>query len=90
MPLTIELTLNAIKIVHTFVWAAFVSCILAIWLFAWQAEFYYATLSIGIVCVGWPLAGSHSGGNPWYMGPARRGSGPGASQPHAGAVSSNV
>ena len=44
MPLTIESTLNAIKIVHTVVWTAFVSCILAIWLFAWQAEFYYATL----------------------------------------------
>jgi hypothetical protein len=51
MPLTIESTLNAIKILHTVIWAAFVSCILAIWLFAWQAEFYYATLSIGIVCV---------------------------------------
>ena len=51
MPLTIEPTLNTIKIVHTVVWAAFVSCILAIWLFAWQAEFYYATLSIGIVGV---------------------------------------
>jgi hypothetical protein len=50
-PLTIESTLNAIKMVHTIVWAAFVSCILAIWLFAWQAEFYNATLSIGIVCV---------------------------------------
>jgi hypothetical protein len=50
-PLTIESTLNAIKTVHTVVWAAFASCILAIWLFAWQAEFYYATLSIGIVCV---------------------------------------
>ena len=50
-PLTIESTLNAIKMVHTVVWAAFVSCILAIWLFAWQAKFYYATLSIGIVCV---------------------------------------
>ena len=49
--LTIESILDAIKIVHTVVWAAFVACILAIWLFAWQAEFYYATLSIGIVCV---------------------------------------
>jgi hypothetical protein len=51
MPLTIEATLHAIKIVHTVIWATFVSCILAIWLFAWQAEFCYATLSIGIVCV---------------------------------------
>ena len=51
MPLTIGSTLHAIKIVHTVVWAAFVACILAIWFFAWQAEFYYATLAIGIVCV---------------------------------------
>ena len=51
--LTIESTLNAIKIVHTVVWTAFVSCILAIWLFAWQAEFYYATLSIGIGISSW-------------------------------------
>jgi len=51
MPVTIASTLNAIKIVHTVVWVAFVACILAIWLLAWQAEFYYATLSIGIVCV---------------------------------------
>jgi hypothetical protein len=51
MFLTIESTLNAIKIVHTVVWAAFVSWLLAFLLFAWQAEVYYATLSIGIVCV---------------------------------------
>jgi hypothetical protein len=38
--LTIESILDAIKIVHTVVLAAFVSYILAIWLFAWQAEFY--------------------------------------------------
>jgi hypothetical protein len=50
-PFPIGSILNAIKMVHTIAWAVFVSCILAIWLFAWQAEFYYATLSIGIVCV---------------------------------------
>lgn len=43
--------LNAIKIVHTVVWGIFVACILAIWFFAWQAEYFYAALSIGIVCV---------------------------------------
>jgi hypothetical protein len=45
MPVTIASTLNAIKIIHTVVWVAFVACILAIWLFAWQAEFYYRSAS---------------------------------------------
>jgi hypothetical protein len=43
--------LNAIKIVHTAVWAFFVTCILAIWVFALQGEFLYAALSIGMVLV---------------------------------------
>lgn len=46
-----ESILNAIKTVHTVVWTFFVSCILAIWFFAWQAEYLYAVLSIGVVLV---------------------------------------
>jgi hypothetical protein len=46
-----ESILNAIKIIYTVVWTFFVSCILAIWFFAWQAEYLYAVLSIGVVLV---------------------------------------
>ena len=38
-----------IKVIHTVVLALFVCCILAIWVFAWQAAFVYALLSISIV-----------------------------------------
>jgi len=43
--------LVAIKAVHTAVWAFFVACILAIWLFALRGEYAPAALSIGIVLV---------------------------------------
>lgn len=43
--------LVAIKAVHTAVWAFFVACILAIWLFALRGEYARAGLSIGIVAV---------------------------------------
>jgi hypothetical protein len=43
--------LKTIKVIHTIVWAVFASCIFAIWIFAWRAEFSYAALLIGIVCV---------------------------------------
>ncbi|MCX7360670.1 MAG: hypothetical protein NTV97_02085 [Alphaproteobacteria bacterium] len=38
-----------VRIVHTVVWAFFVACILAIWIFAWQGAWFPALLSIGIV-----------------------------------------
>ena len=41
----------AIKAAHSIVWGLFVGCILAIWIFAWRAEFFNATLAIGIVLV---------------------------------------
>jgi hypothetical protein len=40
-----------IKAVHTLVWAFFVACILAIWVFALRADIRNAALSIGIVFV---------------------------------------
>ena len=43
--------LKTIKVIHTIVWALFASCIFAIWVFAWQAAFFYAVLLIGIVGV---------------------------------------
>ena len=43
--------LVAIKAVHTVVWAFFVACILAIWMFALRDEYARAALSIGIVAV---------------------------------------
>jgi hypothetical protein len=43
--------LRSIKIAHTVIWAFFVSCILAIWVFAWQAQYAYAALMIGIVLI---------------------------------------
>ena len=42
-------SLTAIKTAHTIVWAFFVGCILAVWLFAWRAEFLKAALSGAIV-----------------------------------------
>jgi polyferredoxin len=44
-----EAILAAIKAVHTIIWAVFVACIVAIWVFAWQADFFDAALSIGAV-----------------------------------------
>lgn len=41
--------LTIVRIVHTLVWAFFVACILAIWIFAWQGAWLPALLSIGIV-----------------------------------------
>ena len=41
--------LKTVKLVHTVVWAFFVSCILAIGVFVWQAEYFYTALSIAIV-----------------------------------------
>jgi membrane-bound metal-dependent hydrolase YbcI (DUF457 family) len=46
-----EWALNAIKMVHTVVWAFFVSCIAAIFFFAWQAQYGFAALMIGIVLI---------------------------------------
>ena len=43
--------LTMIKIVHTAVWIFFVASILAIWVFAWRAEFFNAALAIGVVLV---------------------------------------
>ena len=41
----------AIKAGHTIVWAFFVACILAVWMFAWEAEYLNAALFIGIVLI---------------------------------------
>ena len=41
--------LKIVKLVHTIIWAFFVACIFAIWIFAWQAEYFYAALSIAVV-----------------------------------------
>ena len=41
--------LTVIKAAHTVVWALFVGCILAVWVFAWRADFFHAALSIGVV-----------------------------------------
>ena len=43
--------LIAIKAAHTLVWAFFVACILAIWIFALRGDFFNASASIGIVFV---------------------------------------
>jgi hypothetical protein len=44
-------SLNVIKMAHTTIWAFFVACMLAIWVFAWQARYGYAALMIGIVLI---------------------------------------
>lgn len=41
--------LTTVKVAHTVVWGFFVACIFAIWIFAWQAEYLYAALSIAVV-----------------------------------------
>ena len=43
--------LVTIKAIHTVVWAFFVACILAIWVFALRGDYFYAALSIGVVLV---------------------------------------
>ena len=43
--------LAAIKTLHTLVWLFFVTCILAIWLFAWTKDFALAALAIGCVSI---------------------------------------
>ena len=43
--------LRIIKVAHTVIWAFFASCILAIPIFAWQGEYGYAAMAIGIVFV---------------------------------------
>lgn len=41
----------AIKAMHTLVWAFFVVCILAIWVFALRGNLFNAALAIGLVSV---------------------------------------
>lgn len=43
--------LNAIKVLHTLVWAFFASCIVAIPFFAWSKRFDKALILIGIVSI---------------------------------------
>ena len=43
--------LTAIKMVHTIMWAFFVACICAVWVFALRSKYVYALISIGIVFV---------------------------------------
>jgi hypothetical protein len=51
IPTSSASVLKTVKIIHTVVWALFASGILAIWVFAWRAEFSYAVLLVGVVCV---------------------------------------
>ena len=44
-------TLRSIKIAHTVIWVFSVSCILAIWVSAWQAQYAHAALMIGSVLI---------------------------------------
>lgn len=46
-----EWRLVAVKAIHTLVWAFFVVCILAIWAFAWRADFIKAALATGLVLI---------------------------------------
>ena len=41
--------LTLIKLLHTLVWAAFVCCILLIWIYACQGNFAGAAICIGVV-----------------------------------------
>ena len=43
--------LRIIKVVHTVIWAFFVSCIFAIPISSWHGEYAYAVIFIGIVFV---------------------------------------
>ena len=43
--------LTSVKLIHTVVWAFFVSCILVIPVLSWYSEFTYAALFIGVVAV---------------------------------------
>lgn len=49
--LTAEHALIAIKLAHTAIWAFFVACILAIYVFAFRAQFGSSALMIGIVLI---------------------------------------
>jgi len=41
--------LVTIKLIHTAVWAVFVGCIVAIWVFTWQGAYPFAALAIAVV-----------------------------------------
>lgn len=49
--MTPQTTLRFIKIIHTFAWAFFAGCILAIPVFAWRGELRIAIVLIGVVFV---------------------------------------
>ena len=40
-----------VKAVHTIVWATFVACIIAVWVFAWRGALFEAGLAIGFVAI---------------------------------------
>ena len=46
-----DFILKSIKYTHTAVWALFVTCILAVWVFAWRGAFHSAALLIDIVLI---------------------------------------
>ncbi|MFZ4806822.1 MAG: hypothetical protein ACOYLQ_06145 [Hyphomicrobiaceae bacterium] len=48
---TASTALFTIKLAHTAIWAFFVACIVAIWVFALQARYPIAALMIGIVLI---------------------------------------
>ncbi len=43
--------LRTIKVVHTTVWAIFVACIIAVWVFAWRGALFEAVVAIGVVAI---------------------------------------
>ena len=43
--------LTVIKVAHTIVWGFFVTCIVAVWVFALKGEYFHAALAIGIVMI---------------------------------------
>jgi len=45
------MTLRAIKVTHTIVWVIFASCIVAISILTWRADYRHAAILIGIVFV---------------------------------------
>lgn len=46
-----DLSLRAVKVAHTVVWAFFAGCIFAVPVFAWRGDVRRAAVLIGVVCV---------------------------------------
>jgi len=63
--------LVVIKAVHTLIWAFFVACIFGVWAYAWCANFLYALILIGVICLEVLVLALNSGRCP-ISGLARR------------------